>query len=165
MTPRQELFVAEYLVDLNATQAAIRAGYSAKTASRIGPELLGKTCVAEAIQTALEQRKRSTGITAEYVVEGLREVAERCLQRAPVLSRKGEQIQDENGCDVWAFDSNGANRALELLGKHVGVFPTNGRLELSLGGDASREGDREGRTIARRLILEEVRETRDDDED
>ena len=49
LTPKQKRFVAEYLVDLNATAAAKRAGYSAKTADRIGPELLGKTCVSQAI--------------------------------------------------------------------------------------------------------------------
>lgn len=49
LTEKQKRFVQEYLVDLNATAAAKRAGYSAKTADRIGPELLGKTCVSEAI--------------------------------------------------------------------------------------------------------------------
>lgn len=49
LTAKQQRFVEEYLVDLNATQAAIRAGYSAKNADKIGPELLGKTRVAEAI--------------------------------------------------------------------------------------------------------------------
>lgn len=52
LTPKQAMFVKEYLIDLNATQAAIRAGYSARTADRIGPELLGKTSIAEAIQKA-----------------------------------------------------------------------------------------------------------------
>ena len=53
----------EYLIDLNATQAAIRSGYSAKTADRIGPELLGKTCVAEAIQKGMDKRAKKTEIT------------------------------------------------------------------------------------------------------
>ena len=56
MTPKQQRFVEEYLIDLNATQASIRAGYSAKNADKIGPELLGKTGVAEAIQAALALR-------------------------------------------------------------------------------------------------------------
>ncbi len=50
LTKKQKMFVAEYLVDLNATQAAIRAGYSEKNAGKIGPELLGKTRISEAIQ-------------------------------------------------------------------------------------------------------------------
>ena len=53
LTPKQKLFVAEYLVDLNATQAAIRAGYSEKRASEIGYQLLRKTTVQAAIQEAM----------------------------------------------------------------------------------------------------------------
>ena len=53
LTDKQQRFVAEYLIDLNATQAAIRAGYSAKNADKIGSQLLGKTRVAEAIQGML----------------------------------------------------------------------------------------------------------------
>ena len=69
LTDRQQRFVAEYLIDLNATQAAIRAGYSKKTADRIGPELLGKTCVSEAIQAAKAARSKRTEITQDRVLE------------------------------------------------------------------------------------------------
>lgn len=65
LTDKQKRFVAEYLVDLNATAAARRAGYSAKTADRIGPELLGKTCVSEAIQDAIQERQQRTEITQD----------------------------------------------------------------------------------------------------
>ena len=56
LTDKQQRFVAEYLVDLNATQAAIRAGYSAKNADKIGSQLLGKTRVSEAIQAGKTAR-------------------------------------------------------------------------------------------------------------
>lgn len=69
LTDKQRRFVDEYLVDLNATQAAIRAGYSEKTASRIGPELLGKTCVSDAIQVAMKARSERTQITADMVLQ------------------------------------------------------------------------------------------------
>ena len=69
LTAKQAAFVAEYLVDLNATQAAIRAGYSAKTADRIGPDLLGKTCVAESIQKAMQKREARTEITQDRVLQ------------------------------------------------------------------------------------------------
>jgi phage terminase small subunit len=69
LTPKQERFVDEYLIDLNATQAAIRAGYSARTADRIGPELLGKTCVADAIAAGMAARAERTRITADRVLE------------------------------------------------------------------------------------------------
>jgi len=75
LTAKQQRFVAEYLKDLNATQAAIRAKYSAKTADRIGPELLGKTCVAEAIRIALERREARTEITQDMVLKNLAKMA------------------------------------------------------------------------------------------
>jgi phage terminase small subunit len=75
LTARQRLFVNEYLIDFNATQAAIRAKYSAKTASRIGPELLGKTCVSEAISNAMKERGRRTEITADMVLRRWWELA------------------------------------------------------------------------------------------
>jgi len=69
LTDKQRRFVDEYLVDLNATQAAIRAGYSERNADKIGPELLGKTRVAEAIQAAQVARADRTQITADKVLQ------------------------------------------------------------------------------------------------
>lgn len=132
LTDKQTAFVREYLVDLNATQAAIRAGYSERTASRIGPQLLGKTCVREAIEKAQAKRARRVEVTQDYVLSNLVEVVERTMQRAPVLDRKGgEQVTDEEGRAVWTFDAKGANRALELLGKHLGIFTDKIRAEVS----------------------------------
>ena len=71
LTPRQARFVAEYLVDLNATQAAIRAGYSARTADKIGPRLVGESRIAEGISEALTARSERTQITADQVVAEL----------------------------------------------------------------------------------------------
>ena len=75
LTDRQQRIVSEYLIDLNATQAAIRAGYSKKTADRIGPELLGKTCVSEAIQAAKDARSKRTEITQDRVLEEYARIA------------------------------------------------------------------------------------------
>lgn len=72
MTPKQERFVDEYLIDLNATQAAIRAGYSVRTADRIGPELLGKTCVKEAIELRKAGLSLKAEISAEEVIKELK---------------------------------------------------------------------------------------------
>lgn len=131
LTDKQTAFVREYLVDLNATQAAIRAGYSERTASRIGPQLLGKTCVREAIEKAQAKRARRVEVTQDYVLSNLVEIVERTMQRAPVLDRKGEQVTDEGGRAVWTFDAKGANRALELLGKHLGIFTDKVKAEVS----------------------------------
>ena len=75
LTPKQAEFVRQYLVDLNATQAAIRAGYSERTASKIASELLGKTGVREAIATAQAKREQRTEITADRVVSELAKIA------------------------------------------------------------------------------------------
>ena len=131
LTPKQAAFVQEYLVDLNATQAAVRAGYSEKTASRIGPALLGKTCVRDAIEKARAKRTRRTEVTQDYVLSNLREIVERCMERAPVTNRSGAQVSDEQGRAVWCFDAKGANRALELLGKHLGMFTDRVQAEVS----------------------------------
>jgi len=69
LTDKQRIFVSEYLIDLNATQAAIRAGYSAKTANRIGPELLGKTCIQKSIQAAKDERLQRNKITQDRVLQ------------------------------------------------------------------------------------------------
>ena len=75
LTPKQQRFVGEYLVDLNATQAAVRAGYSEKTARAIGCENLTKPAIQEAIATAQRQLAEETGITARRVKEELARLA------------------------------------------------------------------------------------------
>ena len=69
LTDKQSRFVEEYLIDLNATQAAIRAGYSAKTAEWIGPQLLGKTHVAEAVRAGRASLSKRVEITQERVLQ------------------------------------------------------------------------------------------------
>ena len=131
LTDKQKEFVRQYLVDLNATQAAVRAGYSVKTAYRQGADLLQKTSIREAIEKAQAKRARRVEVTQDYVLSNLVEVVERSMQRAPVTDRKGEQVTDEEGRAVWTFDAKNANRALELLGKHLGIFTDKIRAEVS----------------------------------
>lgn len=122
LTAKQQRFVEEYLVDLNATQAAIRAGYSARTANEQAARLLAKVSVSQAVAAAQAERSARVSVSADYVVNNLVEIVERCMQRAPVLTMKGEQVVDDEGRNVWRFDAKGANRSLELLGKHLGMF-------------------------------------------
>lgn len=135
LNEKQVRFCEEYLIDLNATQAAIRAGYSKKTAYSIGWELLKKPEIRLRIDGEIEQRSKRTLITADYVIEKLKQVAERSMQDQPVMKwdygekmmlQETATILDEQGEEkevgVYEFDSMGANKALELLGKHLKLF-------------------------------------------
>lgn len=116
LTPKQKQFCEEYIVDLNATQAAIRAGYSKRTANEQGSQNLAKLSIQETIQELMAQRSKRTEITADYVLTNLKEVAERCMQRIPVLDSGGKET------GKFRFEHTGANKALELLGRHLGMF-------------------------------------------
>ncbi len=116
LTAKQKRFIEEYLIDLNATQAAKRAGYSERTAKQIGTENLSKLAIREAIQARCNKRSERTEITADYVLTSLQEVVERCMQHEEVKDREG------NGTGEYQFQHAGANRALELLGKNLKLF-------------------------------------------
>lgn len=103
MTDRQKLFVQEYLVDLNASGAARRAGYSERTSGIRAGKLMANPEVQAAIAQAMDERVKRTEITADYVLNNLRNIAERCM------------VEED-------FNAAGANKALELLGKHLGLW-------------------------------------------
>ncbi len=130
MTQKQNLFITEYLKDFNATQAGIRAGFSPKSAYSIANDLLKKPEIQNAISQAVNQRQRRTEIDADYVIGNLCEIVDRCMQAAPVII-KGEQQTDENGRGVWRFDARNAVKALELLGRHLGLFTDKVKAEIS----------------------------------
>lgn len=118
LSQKQGLFVGEYLVDLNGTQAAIRAGYSEKTANRIASENLSKPVIQKAIQAAIEKRSDKLEITAEKVMMDI----ERVRKNASSL------VQDPSG-NLVMVNHNAALKASELQGKHIGMFKD--RLQLS----------------------------------
>lgn len=129
LTDKQERFCEEYLKDLNGTQAAIRAGYSETSARQIAADNMSKHDILTRIAELKQARTEETLVDAKYVVLGLKEVAERCMQKKSVMIFNGkymEQAQEEQEdgkmANVWQFDSHGANKAFELLGRHVGIF-------------------------------------------
>jgi phage terminase small subunit len=119
LTAKQEAFCQEYLIDLNATQAAIRAGYKADNAKQMGTENLSKPIIADRIAELKAERSNRTLVTADYVINGLLEVHQRCMQSEAVTERVDGQ-QQETG--EFKFEHSGANKSLELLGKHLGIF-------------------------------------------
>jgi len=113
------LFVKEYLVDLNATQAAIRAGYSEKTATVIAAENLTKPNIAQAIQNGMNERAKRTEVTADYVLTTIVNTIERCQQAEPVMEKvDGELVPTGE----YKFDSGAVLKGCELLGKHLKLF-------------------------------------------
>ena len=127
LNDKQKLFCQEYMKDLNATQAAIRAGYSAKTANRIGSENLSKLDIQEYIQELQEGIKKRNQITVDEIMQDLIEVKNRCLQNVPVMyfdkiDKEWKHEGKEDGEPVYKFDSNGATKALDLLGKIIGAY-------------------------------------------
>lgn len=112
LTAKQAAFVAEYLVDMNATQAAIRAGYSEKSAYRIGSELLQKTSVAKAITQAQAKRAAKVGREAEDVLRDIQAVTKDARE---------------------VGDLKTALKGLELEGKHLGMFREKVEADISGG--------------------------------
>ena len=126
LTPRQQRFVDEYLIDLNATQAAIRAGYSKKTAPGIGCENLIKPNIADAIAKAQEKRTERTEVTQDYVIKTIIETVERCNQASPVLDRHGDivlgEAPDGSLKPIYKYDATNVLKGAELLGRHLAMF-------------------------------------------
>lgn len=126
LTAKQELFVREYLVDLNATQAAIRAGYSEKTAKQQGTENLSKPVLQQAIQAAMDKRAERIEVGQDYVLKTIVDTVERCKQAKPVLDKKGEPVLVETAegeiVPAYAFDSGAVLKGAELIGKHLKMF-------------------------------------------
>lgn len=148
MTKKQKRFVEEYLTDLNATQAAIRAGYSPDTAYSIGNENMKKPEIKMRIDKAMAERSRRTGVNADRVVMELAKIA--FVNAADVIDAETATVAENASRDdtaaiqsvkVKTFGEDGLEReikmadklkALELLGKHLGMFKDKVELSGSL---------------------------------
>lgn len=140
LTDKQQRFVDEYLIDLNATQAAIRAGYSVRTANEQGAQNLAKLSVQDAISKKMAARSRRTGVNAERVVLELAKVA--FAKMTDIVDSNGKIKEDASPDDLACIESikykesdneYGGSverevkiasklKALELLGKHLGIW-------------------------------------------
>lgn len=136
MTPKQQRFVEEYLIDLNATQAAIRAGYSAKTAYSIGEENLNKPDIASAIEERRAVLSEKAEVTQERIVAEFAKMAfyDPASIAGQPMSGPGDiaALPEEVRRAIvgWGWDKAGnftlkladKNAALTNLGRHLGMF-------------------------------------------
>ena len=149
LTPKQQRFVEEYLIDLNATQSAIRAGYSEKTANEQGSRLLANVSISEAIAEAQNKRTEQTQIDAAYVLKRLVEIDQmdvldimddqmkiRPVNEWPkvwrqyVVNLENLELSDGEGC-FKKIKWPDKVKNLELLGKHVSVGAFKDKIEHS----------------------------------
>jgi len=148
LTPKQERFVAEYLIDLNATQAAIRAGYSPRTAQEQGSRLLSNVMVASELSRRRSKTAQKLEITAEKVLEELALLAfYDPADIALATDEEGREIEIKSPRDIaklpkhickaivgWGWDRAGnftlkfapKQSTLNLLGQHFNLFASNG---------------------------------------
>lgn len=138
LTEKQKRFAEEYLVDLNATQAAIRAGYSPDTANEQGSRLLANVNIKNTVDKMIAERSRRTGINADRVIREIAKIA--FVNAGEVVDLDTALLMDKISDDdmaaiqsvkVKTFGEDGVERevkladklkALELLGKHLGLF-------------------------------------------
>ncbi len=121
LTDRQERFCREYILDYNATQAAIRAGYSEKTAKSIGSENLTKPDLLARVRELQKEQAEKLCISADWVVMQWVEVYRRCMQATEVLIWDYDEKKMVPSGE-YTFDSKGALNALEMIGKYLGMF-------------------------------------------
>ena len=149
LTPKQERFCEEYLVDLNATQAAIRAGYSEKTANRIAAENLSKLDIQQKIEELRNAQSERTEITADRVLQELAAIAFADRTKIAAIQESGEvaftptdKLSDDvkktiSGIEHGKYGIKVSTcdkiKALELLGKHIGLFTDNVKLTGEMG--------------------------------
>lgn len=124
LTAKQERFVAEYLIDLNATQAAIRAGYSKKTAKQVGSENLTKPDIQAAVSDAQAKRSKRTEVTQDRVLAELAKVGFSDLRR--VLTSTGGLIPPQD----WDDETAGAIGSLEVVVRPSAEVDEDGNREI-----------------------------------
>lgn len=138
-TPRQDRYMDEYLLDLNQTQAAIRAGFSERSARQVASRLMTNDYIVNEIERRKGIVAERLGITQAWVLQNLQKVVGKSLQDEPVLDQFGQPTGE------YKFDSYGANKALELVGKHLGMFVTkaevNAKVKSDIKADVNLTGD------------------------
>ena len=131
LTPKQKLFVKYYIKTLNATESARLAWYSHKSANEIWHENLTKPSIRAEINKSLHKKMEKADIDGQWVIDNLVDIVEKCTQKKKIKFPK--KIKDDDGnltdieyIDVYGgYDPNGANTALDKLGKYFQLFRDN----------------------------------------
>lgn len=121
MQDKHERFCQEYVIDYNGTRAAMRAGYSERNAATQAGRLLKKAEVLARVRELQHEQLERLSISADYVILRLMDTLERCMQAVPVMvwdPEEGRKVESGE----YTFDSKGALKALELIGRHLGMF-------------------------------------------
>jgi phage terminase small subunit len=113
---RHEAFAIEYIVDLNATQAAVRAGYKPSSAGVMGYRIANRPDVKERISQLLEDRRARSEAKAGDIIDRLHKLADMCMQQVPKRDDQGDLVA------MVPVNATGATKALELLGRTIGLF-------------------------------------------
>lgn len=121
MASQKLIFADEYLVDLNATKAAIRAGYSEKSARSKASQLLDDPEVQAYIEKKQKRLSEKMNWTHERILQRFSDISDRCMQAEPVLDKDGEPTGE------YKFDANGAIKATENIAKHLGFYEVDNR--------------------------------------
>ena len=127
LTDKQKRFVDEYLIDLNAGQAAIRAGYAPSGARQHACRLLAREDVKRMVSEAMKRQQARTELTADEVIGDLRELRDICMGRKPlkvmtIVKNAREGTAEPVEVEGAMFEPAAANKALEMLGKHLQLF-------------------------------------------
>lgn len=131
LNEKQKQFCEEFIIDFNGTQAAARAGYSPNTANEQAARLLANVNIQAYLKELIENRNKRMRITQDEVIANIVEVMQRCMQAKPVTFM-GRQVKDEEGNNLWRFDSQGANKALDMLMKHTGGYNADNQQKQAL---------------------------------
>lgn len=121
LSGKQERFCQEYVISLNATKAAEKAGYSPKTANEMGSENLTKPSIQARLKELNKKTLDKLEVDQEWVMKRFLEISNRCIQAEPVLDKEG------NPTGEYRFDSSGANKATENIAKHLGFFEADNK--------------------------------------
>jgi phage terminase small subunit len=131
LTAQQERFCEEYLIDYNGTEAATRAGYSKKTAASQAWRLLRNAKILSRVRELQAEQATRLAMTSDWVLLQLRECVQHSMAKEPVM-----EWDEEERClkpsGFWQYDSKGATRALELIGRQLSMFNDKKTINIAL---------------------------------